>query len=75
MLWAMRIAIIWKDRVGWSRWTASPPAERPEYSQTLKKVRTYDGLHWQDMAHVVASDVPKDRPVWPSSASCLTASG
>jgi hypothetical protein len=40
----------------------SDETEQPEYSQTLKKVRTSDGLIWRDMAHVVASGVPQDRP-------------
>jgi hypothetical protein len=40
----------------------SDETEHPQYGQTLKKVRTHDGLNWQDMAHVVASRIPQDRP-------------
>jgi hypothetical protein len=36
-----------------------------EHSQTIKKVRTYDGLNWRDMSYVVASHVRRDRPGMP----------
>jgi hypothetical protein len=40
----------------------SDQTEQPLYAQTLKKVRTYDGVNWKDMIHVVASPVSTDAP-------------
>ncbi|WP_315753778.1 MULTISPECIES: sialidase family protein [unclassified Bradyrhizobium] len=38
-----------------------------EYSQFIRKFRTYDGVHWQDPGYVVASEVQCDRPGMPVS--------
>jgi hypothetical protein len=40
----------------------SDETDQAAHSQTIKKVRTYDGLHWRDMGYVVASDIQHDRP-------------
>lgn len=40
----------------------SDDTEAAEHSQTLKKVRTNDGVNWRDMGYVVASKVQRDRP-------------
>jgi hypothetical protein len=40
----------------------SDQTEQTTYTQTLKKVRTYDGVNWQDMIHVVASPILADAP-------------
>ena len=40
----------------------SDETDQAAHSQTIKKVRTYDGLHWRDMSYVVASDIQHDRP-------------
>lgn len=40
----------------------SDETESGSYSQTLKKVRSYDGLTWRDMSYVVASRIQRDRP-------------
>jgi hypothetical protein len=43
----------------------SDETDPAEHSQTIKKVRTYDGLNWRDMGYVVASNVRQDRPGMP----------
>ena len=40
----------------------SDQTEPSAYTQTLNKVRTYDGINWQNMIHVVASPVQTDAP-------------
>jgi hypothetical protein len=40
----------------------SDETDPAEHSQTLKKVRTYDGVNWRDMGYVVASKIQRDRP-------------
>lgn len=43
----------------------SDETDQSRYSQTIKKVRTYDGVSWRDAGYVVASNVPRDRPGMP----------
>jgi hypothetical protein len=43
----------------------SDETDQARYSQTIKKVRTYDGVNWRDMGYVVASDIRRDRPGMP----------
>lgn len=43
----------------------SDETDQAQYSQTIKKVRTYDGVNWRDMGYVVASDIQSDRPGMP----------
>ena len=43
----------------------SDETDQAQYSQTIKKVRTYDGVNWRDMGYVVASDIRRDRPGMP----------
>jgi hypothetical protein len=43
----------------------SDETDPAQYSQTIKKVRTYDGMNWREMGYVVASDIPADRPGMP----------
>jgi hypothetical protein len=40
----------------------SDETDQAAHSQTIKKVRTYDGLHWRDMGYVVAGGIQHDRP-------------
>jgi hypothetical protein len=43
----------------------SDETDQAQYSQTIKKVRTYDGVNWRDMGYVVASEIRRDRPGMP----------
>ena len=43
----------------------SDETDQAGHSQTIKKVRTYDGLQWRDMGYVVASAKQRDRPGMP----------
>jgi hypothetical protein len=36
-----------------------------DHSQLIRKVRTYDGAHWQDFSEVIASRIQRDRPGMP----------
>jgi hypothetical protein len=44
----------------------SDETDKKQYSQTIKEVRTYDGVHRRDMDYVVASDVRRGRPGMPA---------
>jgi hypothetical protein len=43
----------------------SDMTEPKEYSQFIRKVRTYDGTRWRDYGYVVASKIQGDRPGMP----------
>ncbi|HEY0799309.1 MAG TPA: sialidase family protein [Steroidobacteraceae bacterium] len=45
----------------------SDETEATEYSQFIRKIRTYDGVRWQDPGYVVASKILRDRPGMPVS--------
>jgi len=35
---------------------------QPNHSQLLNHVRSYDGVHWQALSYLIASNIPQDRP-------------
>ncbi len=43
----------------------SDETEGEEHSQFIRKVRTYDGVHWVDPGYAVASEIQRDRPGMP----------
>lgn len=43
----------------------SDETESKQHSQLIRKVRSYDGTHWQNPAYVVASKIQSDRPGMP----------
>ncbi len=43
----------------------SDETDPAKHSQTIRRVRTYDGLNWRDMGYVVASNLRHDRPGMP----------
>ena len=49
----------------------SDETDPTQHSQTLKKVRTNDGLNWHDMGYVVASNVLNDRPGMAVTNKCF----
>ncbi len=40
----------------------SDETDQARYSQTIRKVRTYDGVNWRDIGYVIVSDIRRDRP-------------
>lgn len=50
------------DREGALVMFFSDETQQAEHSQTIKKVRSHDGLNWRDLGYVVASNIQRDRP-------------